>query len=48
MELERSVGTHLSAQDAQVAFVGKTFPGHGQSNDHAEVIFAAIYNVKLS
>lgn len=45
MELEHSVGTHLNAQDAQVAFVGKKFPGDGQSNDHAEVIFAAIFIV---
>lgn len=44
MELEHSVGT----QDAQVAFVSKTVPGDGQSNDLAEVIFAAIHNVKLS
>lgn len=48
MESEHSVGTHLNAQDAQVAFVGKKFPGDGQSNDHAEVIFAAIYSAKLS
>lgn len=48
MELEHSLGTHLNAQDARVAFVGKTLPGDGQSNDHAEVMFVAIYNVKLS
>lgn len=48
MELEHSLETHLNAQDARVAFVGKTLPGDGQSNDHAEVMFVAIYNVKLS
>lgn len=45
MELEHSAGTQLNAQDA---FVGKAFPGDRQSNDHAEVIFAAIFNVRLS
>jgi len=48
VELEHTVGTQLNAQDVQVAFVGKTFPGDRHSNDHAEIIFAAIYNVKLS